>query len=102
MDITQRKRNEEEIYLLATTDSLTGIVNRREFTAILMREMAQTKRHSMPMALIMYDIDYFKRVNDTFGHDVGDHVLQTVTGLVKENIRVTDIVERWGEKSLWC
>jgi diguanylate cyclase (GGDEF)-like protein len=96
MDITQRKRNEEEIYLLATTDSLTGIVNRREFTAILMREMAQTKRHSMPMALIMYDIDYFKRVNDTFGHDVGDHVLQTVTGLVKENIRVTDIVARWG------
>ena len=95
-DITQRKRNEEEIYILATTDSLTGIANRREFTAILLRELAQTKRYGMPMALIMYDLDYFKRVNDTFGHDVGDHVLQTVTALVQENIRATDIVGRWG------
>ena len=95
-DITQRKRDEEAIYLLATTDSLTGIANRREFTAILMREMDQTKRYGMPMALAMYDIDFFKRVNDTFGHDVGDHVLQAVTGLVKENIRATDIVARWG------
>jgi diguanylate cyclase (GGDEF)-like protein len=96
MDITQRKRDEKEIYLLATTDSLTGIANRREFTAILMREMAQTKRYGMSMALVMYDIDFFKRVNDTFGHDVGDHVLQTVTALVKENIRASDIVARWG------
>ncbi|MDD3815779.1 MAG: PAS domain S-box protein [Desulfocapsaceae bacterium] len=96
MDITQRKRDEEAIYLLATTDSLTGIANRREFTAILMREMDQAKRYGTPMALAMYDLDYFKRVNDTFGHDVGDSVLQAVTGLVKDNIRVTDIVGRWG------
>jgi diguanylate cyclase (GGDEF)-like protein len=96
MDITQRKRNEEEIYLLATTDSLTGIANRREFMAILAREMDQTKRYGTPMALAMYDLDFFKRVNDTFGHDVGDRVLQAVTGLVKENIRATDIVARWG------
>jgi len=96
MDITQRKRNEEEIYLLATTDSLTGIANRREFTAILAREMEQTKRYGTPIVLAMYDLDYFKRVNDTFGHDVGDYVLQAVTGLVKENIRATDIVARWG------
>jgi diguanylate cyclase (GGDEF)-like protein len=95
-DITRRKRDEEAIYLLATTDSLTGIANRREFTAILMREMDQTKRYGMPMALVMYDIDYFKRVNDTFGHDIGDQVLQTITGLVKENIRASDIVARWG------
>ena len=95
-DITQRKRDEEAIYRLATTDSLTGIANRREFIAILVREIGQAKRYGTPMALAMYDIDYFKRVNDTFGHDVGDHVLQTITRLVKENIRVTDIVARWG------
>lgn len=95
-DISQRKRDEEAMYLLATTDSLTGITNRREFIAILVREMDQTKRYGTPMALAMYDIDYFKHVNDTFGHDVGDHVLQTVTGLVMENIRATDIVARWG------
>ncbi len=96
MDITQRKRDEEAIYLLATTDSLTGIANRREFTAILVREMDQAKRYGTPMALAMYDLDYFKRVNDTFGHDVGDYVLQAVTGVVKDNIRVTDILARWG------
>ncbi len=96
MDITQRKQDEEEIYLLATTDSLTGIANRREFTAVLGREMDRTRRYGTPMALAMYDLDYFKRVNDTFGHDVGDYVLQVVTGLVKENIRAIDIVARWG------
>ncbi|MBU0665319.1 MAG: diguanylate cyclase [Proteobacteria bacterium] len=96
MDITKRKRDEEKIYHLATTDSLTGIANRREFTAILMREMDQAKRYGSPMVLAMYDLDYFKRVNDTFGHDVGDHVLQAVTRLVKQNIRSSDIVARWG------
>jgi diguanylate cyclase (GGDEF)-like protein/PAS domain S-box-containing protein len=95
-DITQRKRDEEAIYLLATTDSLTGIANRREFIAVLAREVDHAKRYSTPMALAMYDLDYFKRVNDTFGHDVGDYVLQTVTRLVTENIRATDIVARWG------
>lgn len=96
LDITQRKRAEAEIHLLATTDSLTGIANRREFSAILAREVDRAKRYGTPMSLAMYDLDYFKRVNDTFGHDVGDYVLQTVTGLVKENIRANDVVARWG------
>lgn len=95
-DITQRKRAEEEIRLLATTDSLTGIANRREFSAIFAREVARAKRYATPVSLTMYDIDYFKRVNDTFGHDVGDYALQAVTGLVQENIRATDVVARWG------
>ena len=96
LDITQRKRDEEEIHLLATTDSLTGIANRREFTSILTIEVERAKRYGVPLSLAMYDLDYFKRVNDRFGHDVGDYVLQAVTGLVKENIRVTDIAARWG------
>lgn len=96
LDITQRKRAEEEIHLLATTDSLTGIANRREFSSILARELDRAKRYGTPMSLAMYDIDYFKRVNDTYGHDVGDYVLQALTGLVKENIRATDVVARWG------
>lgn len=96
MDITQRKRAEEEIHLLATTDSLTGIANRREFSAILAREVERAKRYATPVSLAMYDLDFFKRVNDGFGHDVGDYVLQAVTGLVQENIRATDFVARWG------
>lgn len=96
MDITKRKMAEKEIHLLATTDSLTGIVNRREFTRILTDEIARAKRYGMPLSLAMYDLDYFKRVNDSFGHDVGDYVLQAVTALVKELIRSTDVVARWG------
>lgn len=96
LDITQRKRAEGEIYLLATTDSLTGIANRREFSAILAREVDRAKRYGTSMSLAMYDLDYFKRVNDTYGHDVGDYVLQSVTGIVKENLRAADVVARWG------
>jgi diguanylate cyclase (GGDEF)-like protein len=95
-DISQRKLAEEELYLLATTDSLTGIANRREFFSILAREVEHAKRYGTPLSLAMYDIDHFKLVNDTFGHDAGDVVLQTVTSLVKGNVRATDVVARWG------
>jgi diguanylate cyclase (GGDEF)-like protein len=95
-DITQRKRNETEIHLLATTDSLTGITNRSEFSRILASEMDRAKRYGAPLSLIMYDLDYFKRVNDTFGHDAGDEVLRAVTDVVKGNTRTVDVVARWG------
>ncbi|MBU1777565.1 MAG: diguanylate cyclase [Gammaproteobacteria bacterium] len=94
--VTQPKRVEEEIHLLATTDSLTGIINRREFSTILAGEMDRARRYAIPLSLAMYDLDYFKRVNDTFGHDSGDYVLQAVTTLVKKNIRANDVVARWG------
>lgn len=96
LDISQRKRDEEAIHILATTDSLTGIANRREFSAILAKEVERAKRYRIPLSLAMYDLDFFKRVNDSFGHDVGDYVLRAVTALVKEHIRVTDTAARWG------
>jgi diguanylate cyclase (GGDEF)-like protein len=92
----QRKRSEEEINLLATTDTLTGIANRREFTMQLEKEIERAKRYGTPLSLVMYDIDYFKRVNDTYGHDAGDSVLQVLTAVVKTKIRAVDIVARWG------
>ena len=92
----QRTRADEEIHLLATTDSLTGIANRREFTSILENEMTRAKRYTTPLSLVMYDLDHFKEVNDAYGHDVGDHVLQAVTGLVQGNIRSIDFQARWG------
>jgi diguanylate cyclase (GGDEF)-like protein len=95
-DISQRKLAEEELYLLATTDSLTGSANRRQFSSILAREVAHVERYGTPLSLAMFDLDHFKQVNDTFGHDVGDYVLQTVTCLVQENIRATDLLARWG------
>ena len=96
MDITQRKMSEAEIHLLATTDSLTGIANRREFSRVLEVEMERAKRYGAPLSLLMYDLDHFKRVNDTFGHDVGDDVLRAVTEVAKANIRTSDVAARWG------
>jgi len=58
--------------------------------------VARVKRYGNPFSLTMYDLDYFKQVNDVFGHDAGDDVLQAVTGLVKESIRGADVVARWG------
>ncbi|GEM_PF-1344518 len=95
-DVTKHKQIEEEIKRLATTDPLTGIANRREFNTQLEKEIERSKRYATSFSLVMYDIDYFKRVNDTFGHDAGDTVLQTLTTLVKSNIRTVDIVARWG------
>jgi len=92
----QRKRTEEEIHALATTDSLTGLANRRAFTAIIEREIDRAHRYGSNLALIMYDIDHFKSVNDCHGHDVGDQVLRAVTELVKKSVRTVDVVARWG------
>ncbi len=95
-DISARKRAEAQAERLATTDELTGITNRREFTRILNSELDRARRYGAPLSLIMYDLDHFKRVNDSFGHDVGDHVLQEVARLVNENIRSVDTAGRWG------
>jgi diguanylate cyclase (GGDEF)-like protein len=92
----QRKRADDEIRILATTDSLTGIANRREFTSILEREFARARRYTTPLSLVMYDLDRFKQVNDSYGHDAGDLVLQTVSNLVRQNIRSIDVEARWG------
>lgn len=95
-DITERKRAEEQVHRFATLDSLTGILNRREFTRITESEIERARRYGTPLTLLMYDLDRFKRVNDNFGHDVGDYVLQTVVQVVNENMRNTDVAGRWG------
>lgn len=95
-DVTERRRAEEEIRVLATTDDLTGITNRREFTRMLEYEIGRAARYGTGVALVMYDLDHFKRVNDTLGHVVGDYVLQEVTRVATRNIRSIDVVARWG------
>ena len=102
-DISERKkieeelrRSNEELLRIATTDMLTGIANRRKFYEILDGEISKAKRHATLFSLIMYDLDHFKRVNDQFGHDRGDMVLKTVTGIVGRNIRKEDMHARWG------
>lgn len=80
----------------ATTDALTGIGNRRKFLEVLQAKILEEKRYGMPLALIFFDIDHFKRVNDTYGHDAGDCVLQELSAIVSSMIRQTDIFARFG------
>jgi diguanylate cyclase (GGDEF)-like protein len=82
--------------MLAETDALTGIGNHRSFQEMLSREIARASRHDGMFALMMIDIDDFKKINDTFGHLVGDAVLRDLTGKVLQTIRQQDIVSRYG------
>jgi diguanylate cyclase (GGDEF)-like protein len=80
----------------AMTDPLTGLYNRRYMWEFLQREWIRSKRKEIPLAVIMIDLDYFKRVNDTFGHQAGDFVLTAVSALLRTHIRSSDIVCRHG------
>lgn len=95
-DITRRKAAEEKVLAMAITDGLTGINNRQEFSRLLEHEINRAARYETPLSLIMYDLDHFRQVNDRFGHDTGDEVLRTVTGLIDDNIRSVDFHGRWG------
>ncbi len=81
---------------LAVTDRLTGIANRFRLDEVLLREMNRSDRYNTPLSLIIMDLDFFKRVNDTHGHQVGDLVLQQIAQLLGANIRSADLLGRWG------
>ena len=95
-DISARKKMEEELQRLATTDTLTGILNRRQFFILAEQEVERSRRYDRTLALLLYDIDHFKQVNDTFGHQAGDIVLQELAKLVHEQLRRNDIEGRVG------
>ncbi|MCX8042364.1 MAG: GGDEF domain-containing protein [Thermodesulfobacteriaceae bacterium] len=78
------------------TDPLTGILNRRAFLKILKREISLAKRHNLPLSLVMIDIDYFKKINDTYGHETGDYVLKTTAKVIRKSIRQEDLFARLG------
>ncbi len=86
----------EHLESLATTDSLTKIFNRYKLSQVLAEEIRRCQRSLNSFGVIMLDLDHFKKVNDTWGHQVGDQVLQGVAGQLVTNARKTDIVGRWG------
>lgn len=95
-DVTQETMLHQEVERIATIDSLTGIYNRHKFEELFTLESERSRRFSYPLSMIMIDIDHFKSVNDTYGHNVGDEVLKQLADIVQENIRKIDIFARWG------
>jgi diguanylate cyclase (GGDEF)-like protein len=91
-DISERKRTEEQIRRLAYCDSLTGIPNRQAFLELLERELAHSRQAGKKFAVLFMDLDSFKRINDTLGHNVGDLLLQTVSERLRDTIRPSDVV----------
>jgi diguanylate cyclase (GGDEF)-like protein/PAS domain S-box-containing protein len=96
IDITERKAAEEKITLLARTDGLTGLANRAAFSERLTQACAAAKRGALAFAILYLDLDKFKPVNDTFGHPVGDLLLQQVARRLKSCTRETDLIARLG------
>jgi diguanylate cyclase (GGDEF)-like protein len=96
LDITERKRLEDNLRALASTDALTGVPNRRTFESVGRREMERARRYAKPFVVLALDIDFFKKVNDTHGHDIGDAVLKEVARICAAQLRGTDVFARMG------
>lgn len=95
-DITERKLYEERLETLANYDPLTGLANRPFLFSSLQNSISQAKRHKTSLALLMFDLDRFKDVNDSYGHGVGDELLQMVSERFSERLREGDLISRLG------
>jgi two-component system cell cycle response regulator len=95
-DITAEVEYASQVVRLAMTDALTGASNRRGGQEAMHREMSRARRTGASLTFVLFDIDRFKQVNDAFGHEIGDRVLQQVAKILIESVRVTDVVARWG------
>ncbi|PSU45344.1 sensor domain-containing diguanylate cyclase [Photobacterium frigidiphilum] len=94
--IVQNITDKKNIELLSITDSLTGLYNRYKLESVLSSESSRCERYQSDFSVIIFDIDFFKKINDTYGHLVGDDVLIHLARLLKENTRITDVTSRWG------
>lgn len=93
---TLLEQKNHELEILSTTDQLTGLYNRHKVDGELEKECKRSVRYKRPFSVLMFDIDRFKRINDTYGHQAGDSVLREISSLLNENLRSTDILGRWG------
>lgn len=94
--IAQKIFLEKDNLRYATTDILTGLYNRFKFDELASMEMQKARRYGLPLSLIMFDIDHFKVVNDTYGHLRGDDVLKKIASIARNELRTVDVIARWG------
>ncbi|ACN15321.1 signal transduction family protein (GGDEF domain protein) [Desulforapulum autotrophicum HRM2] len=90
------EKKNRELEQIAIIDQLTGLFNRRKLDEMLSRELIRSRRYGNSFGLIMVDIDFFKTVNDTHGHQIGDQVLQRFADQLKQGVREVDVLGRWG------
>jgi diguanylate cyclase (GGDEF)-like protein len=90
------KKSEEQYRLLSITDSLTGLFTRRHLFKLAEEEVNRCRRYHRRMSVIIFDIDFFKKINDTYGHGVGDQVLKEIAVVAKDSLRQVDILGRYG------
>ena len=95
-DLTERRALEAELHKLSVTDDLTGLYNQRHFYKVLAAEVDRAKRYEHKLSLICFDLDNFKKVNDSLGHLEGDRVLRLIGELLKETLRQIDVPVRYG------
>ncbi|MFT5697577.1 MAG: diguanylate cyclase (GGDEF)-like protein/PAS domain S-box-containing protein [Desulforhopalus sp.] len=95
-DITEKKRLQEELEKLATTDALTGVFNRSHFMNRFTQEMTRSIRYDQALTVLAFDLDFFKKINDTYGHHGGDMALQAFTDVVRKELRKSDFFGRMG------
>jgi diguanylate cyclase (GGDEF)-like protein/PAS domain S-box-containing protein len=96
VDISERKRRSDAIKLAAETDFLTGLRNRYAMDRTIRDAVARARRYGEPLSILFLDIDFFKKVNDTWGHETGDEVLKAVAACIRQSLRETDVAARWG------
>ncbi len=101
-DVTELASYEQKLIEMNVKDGLTGIYNRRYLQKRMDEEFHRCQRHKTTLSLIMFDIDFFKKVNDTYGHQCGDVVLQSVAGKIDSSIRATDCFARYGGEEFCC
>lgn len=89
-------KNENELKKISYTDQLTKVLNRRKLDEILLKESYEANRYHKKLSIIIIDIDYFKKINDTYGHPIGDKILKQFSARVSEDLRTSDFFGRWG------
>ncbi len=95
-EVEKLRRQITDLSELVLTDALTGLYNFRHFKYVLQAEMDRSKRSGIPTSMVMIDLDHFKQINDSYGHEVGNIVLKAVADILVSEVRTTDVVCRYG------